>query len=45
MLKQIWLALALTLAGGVLTACGPLVGAGAAVVADQAAENDGGNLF
>jgi hypothetical protein len=45
MTGQFWMILAFVLAGGALSACAPLVGAGAAVVADEAAENEGGNLF
>lgn len=40
-----WMVLALLLALPALSACGPLIGAGAAVAADEAAEDDGGNLF
>ena len=35
----------LMLAVGGLSACAPAIGAGAAVVADSVAEDNGGNLF
>jgi hypothetical protein len=44
MLKHHWLILVFA-ALPLLNACAPAVGAGAAVVADQVAEEEGGNLF
>jgi hypothetical protein len=44
MLKHPWLIL-LFAALPLLNACAPAVGAGAAVVADEIAEQEGGNLF
>jgi hypothetical protein len=38
---KLWLILALAAATPILSACGPVIGAGAAVIADEAAEEDG----
>ena len=36
---------ALLVGGLTLSACAPLIGAGAVIIADDAAEREGGNLF
>ena len=41
MTTKLWLVLALLLSATTLSACGPLIGAGAAVAADEASEDDG----
>lgn len=41
MTTKFWLILALLLSTPVLTACGPLLGAGAVVAADEASEDNG----
>ncbi|WP_413870466.1 hypothetical protein [Albidovulum sp.] len=43
MTTKLWLVLSLLLSATTLSACGPLIGAGAAVAADEAAEDNNGD--
>lgn len=45
MVAKITTIVMLLIGGAILTGCAPLIGAGAVVIADEAAEREGGNLF
>ncbi len=45
MMRTIWLVAALLMGGVAVSGCAPVLGAGAAIAIDEAAERQGGNLF
>lgn len=44
-MKRLSLIIAFLLTGMVISNCAPMIGAGAVIAADEAAEREGGNLF